>query len=180
MRGQLLAKIRAMLQFEYDHTLYLGSDTLAVRPEVASVFRLLETFDVAAAHAPVRINTSFGNSPIPEVPPSYPEFNGDVVLFRKTPGVEKAFREWHDLYLADRFGHPHDQGTLRYVLFYSSLRIATLPPEYNWRQRYVARDTVLIQNRATIDKLLGQGTLRMRTFAPVHRLLWRFARGRRQ
>lgn len=145
--GQMVAKLEALCGLSSEQVLYLGSDTYALKPQVATMFALLDRFDIVAAHAPSRINTSLGNSHIPTIPESFPEFNCDVVLFRNTEGVRQLLREWSDLYLSNAFGHPHDQGAFRYLVYTSDLRIATLPEEYNYRGEIWRPDTVLLQNR---------------------------------
>lgn len=153
--GQMLVKISAMLERQRDQVLVLGSDTYALKEDVRELPRLLERFDIAVAHAPHRINTAFGNTPIPEVPKAFPEFNCDVILFRNTERVRETIREWLQRYRNDEFEHPHDQGTFRYVMFNSDLRIATLPPEYNYRGRDVRKDTVILQRRELLAKYLA-------------------------
>lgn len=152
--GQMLVKISAMLERERAQVLVLGSDTYALKQDVRELPPLLERFDIAVAHAPHRINTAFGNSPIPEVPKAFPEFNCDVILFRNTDKVRRVIREWLQRYRNDEFEHPHDQGTFRYVIYKSDLRIATLPPEYNYRGRDVREDTVILQRREMLPKYL--------------------------
>ncbi len=152
--GQMVAKLAALPLATQERVLYLGSDTYALRPAVASIFDLLDRFDIVAAHAPLRINDKRGNSPIPEIPPSFPEFNCDLVLFRNSPEVKDFLRQWRDLYLAHEFGHPHDQGAFRYLAYFSDLRIATLPEEYNYRGKVWRPDTVVLQNRDLLDDYL--------------------------
>jgi hypothetical protein len=152
--GQMVAKLAALPMATQARVLYLGSDTYALRPEVATIFDLLDRFDIVAAHAPLRINDKRGNSPIPEIPPSFPEFNCDLVVFRNTPEVKDFLNRWRDLYLAHQFGHPHDQGAFRYLAYFSDLRIATLPEEYNYRGKTWRQDTVVLQNRDLLDEYL--------------------------
>ena len=131
--GQMVAKLRALPELQHDRVMYLGSDTYALRAEVAGMFDLLDQFDVVAAHAPLRVNTTRGNSAIPEIPACYPEFNCDVIVYRNSPAVRLFLEQWRDLYLDHAFGHPHDQGAFRYLLYNCELRVATLPEEYNYR-----------------------------------------------
>jgi len=154
LNGQMLVKQRAMLECEAEQVLVLGSDTFALKSDVSEMLRILERFDVAAAHAPYRINIASGNSPIPEISRAYPEFNGDLILYNNTPKVRQQIAEWHRLYETNEFDHPHDQGTFRYVMYFSDLRIATLPPEYNYRGPAVRKDTVILQNRHLLPRYL--------------------------
>jgi hypothetical protein len=120
------------------------------------LFRLLDRFDIAVAHAPLRINTGIGNSPLPHVPPCFPEFNCDLVLWRRNEGTIELLRKWEQLYLSHELGHPHDQGPFRLLIYESNLRVATLPPEYNYRGPSVRADTVILQRRELLDAYLRQ------------------------
>ena len=153
--GQMVAKHSVLPCSKYDRTMYLGSDTYALRAEVSSLFDLLDHFDLVAAHAPYRINTSQGNTAIPEIPVSFPEFNCDVVLYRKSPAVTSFLTKWRDLYLDHAFQHPHDQGAFRYLVWLSDLRICTIPPEYNYRGQAYRSDTVILQNREKLPMYLN-------------------------
>jgi len=163
-RGQMLIKHQAMIETKARRNLVLGCDTLAVDAEVANLFDLLDRFDIAAAHAPTRICV-----PIPDVPSAYPEFNCDVILFRRNRGTKRLFKQWKRDYAADRFGHPHDQGVFRYLAYHSKLHIATLPFEYNDRMGMFGQQapdderklqkSVILQNR---DKIADN-----RSFLPV-------------
>ena len=153
--GQMVAKHKALIESSYDKTMYLGSDTYALKPDVSSLFDLLDRFDIVASHAPFRINTCMGNTSIPEIPVSYPEFNCDVVLYKKSDAVMQFLNSWRDMYLDHAFSHPHDQGAFRYLAYFSDLRIATLPEEYNYRGSVVRSDTVILQNRDLLPAYLN-------------------------
>lgn len=152
-RGQMLVKHQAMLETNFDFNLVLGSDTYAVSNKVNSIFELLEHFDIAVAHAPFRIVRMPDSEPIP-VPDSFPEFNCDVIAYRKNARILRFIEQWQTLYREDKFGHPHDQGTFRYLLYDSDLRIATLPPEFNYRGDAYKKDTVIVQNREILNHYL--------------------------
>ena len=140
-----LDKIECMLCSPYEHTLFLDSDTY-ICDDFSEVFSLLSQFDIAAAHAPLRLAPEYldsGRSWIPykfnEVPKSYPEMNTGVVLYKKSPEIQLCFKEWLTLCQekikeTGNNGKPlHDQATFRPVLWGSSLRTAVLTPEYNCR-----------------------------------------------
>jgi hypothetical protein len=167
LNGQMFVKHAAMLDIDEDHVLYLGADTYALKDDVSEIERALERFDIAAAHAPVRINTELGNSPIPEVPKSFPELNCDLILYRNNSEVRSFIENWKSAYAEDLFSHPHDQGTFRYCLYKSTLRLCVLPPEYNYRGHSFREDTVILQNRYALEQYLG------RNRNPVSRLLRR-------
>ena len=152
-RGQMLVKHQAMLDTGYDCNLVLGSDTYAVSARVSSIFELLAHFDIAVAHAPYRIVTMPDSETIP-VPESFPEFNCDVIAYRKNDKVLNFIEQWQDYYRNDVFGHPHDQGTFRYLIYKSDLRIATLTSEFNYRGSDIRNDTVILQNRELLPEYL--------------------------
>lgn len=156
LNGQMLVKHQAMLDMNEAAVLYLGADTYALKDGVKSMTKLLEHFDIAVAHAPVRINTEHGNSSIDDIPACYPEFNCDIILYHNTEKVREFLRKWQQAYLNDKFSHPHDQGTFRYLLYKSDLRVATLPPEWNYRGDEVRDDTVILQNRFLLSRYLGE------------------------
>ncbi|MFQ3189779.1 MAG: hypothetical protein ACI936_000905 [Paraglaciecola sp.] len=81
------------------------------------------------------------------MPVAFPEFNCDLILYNNTQAVKDFIKSWADAYLDDMFSHPHDQGTFRFLLYNTSLRIATLPPEWNYRLDLYRKDTVILQNR---------------------------------
>lgn len=124
------SKVDYMAHSPFDHTLYLDTDT-AMNADISDMFRILERFDIALAHAQHR-NTTVSLAPWRiELPQAFPQFNSGVVLYRKTPAVLAFFADWSRYF--KEFGQTRDQHTLRELLWLSDLRIATLPPEYNVR-----------------------------------------------
>jgi hypothetical protein len=132
----------------YERTVYLDGDTY-VTGDISALFSLLDEFDVALAHAPYREVLSK-----PDIPSSFPEFNGGVICFCDTDEVRQFLNRWVSKYKAQiergspdgevvfedcdsleeiPNGRKHDQPPLREALYESDLRIATLPPEYNFR-----------------------------------------------
>lgn len=124
-------KIEYMYQSPYQKTLFLDTDTF-VCSNFQEIFSLLDRFELAAAHEPIR--ESFV---IKEIPESFPEMNTGVVLFKKSPQVEKFFSDWLKFYQRDLnlpTKPPHDQPAFREALYKNhELQIATLSPEYNCR-----------------------------------------------
>jgi hypothetical protein len=146
--GDLRDKAYNLHLSPYERTVYLDTDVLVTR-DIADMFGILDEFDVAAAHAPLRKVLS-----IPDIPDTFPEFNGGVLCFRGTDAVEAFVERWQSIYrrqvqqgrpdceivLADcesfedvPNGRKHDQPPLREALYQSDLRVATLPPEFNFR-----------------------------------------------
>jgi len=151
LNGQMVAKHRAMLELKEDIVMYLGADTYALKEAVSELPEILNNFDIALAHAPLRINTELGNSVIPEVACAFPEYNCDIILYNNKDKVRDFLSKWQQSYLADDFSHPHDQGTFRYHICFSDLRLATLPPEYNYRGNEMREDTIILQNRFVLS-----------------------------
>ena len=154
LNGQMVAKHRAMLELKESIVMYLGADTYALKDSVSSLPKLMEKFDIALAHAPVRINTEIGNSPIEEIPKCFPELNCDIILYRNNKKTKQLFEDWSKSYLNDEFGHPHDQGPFRYYLYHSNLRLYVLPPEFNYRDFKYRKDTVILQNRFVLNEYI--------------------------
>lgn len=154
LNGQMVAKHRAMLELEEDLIMYLGADTYALKDGVSSLPNLMSKFDIALAHAPVRINTELGNSAIEDIPECFPELNCDIILYRNNEGNRQLIKNWSKSYMNDEFGHPHDQGPFRYHVYNSNLRLYVLPPEYNYREFIYREDTVILQNRFTLHEYI--------------------------
>jgi hypothetical protein len=129
------SKVDCMPKAPFEHTLYLDSDTMVV-DDISEMFGLLDRFDIAVAHAHKRnfhLTAEFWRR---NIPPSFPQFNSGVVLYKNSPQVSSFLRNWRDSFHAA--GIKKDQVTLRELLWLSDLRIATLPPEYNIRyQKYI-------------------------------------------
>ncbi|MDX2099463.1 MAG: hypothetical protein SFW36_16915, partial [Leptolyngbyaceae cyanobacterium bins.59] len=123
----------------YDYTLALDTDTYICH-DITDLFRLLERFDIAAAHAPVRLSPQAGDFSQTyqndEIPEGFPEMNCGCILFKKTKQVEDFFADWLHLYQAQiqqAVQPSHDQASFRAALYKSDLKIGILPPEYNCR-----------------------------------------------
>jgi hypothetical protein len=135
-------KILNIAKSPYQETLFLDSDTY-MADDSRELFLLLERFDFAAVHSSCRAQYQ-----VSEVPACFPEFNMGVLLFRKSDHMESLLERWIQIYREDgvesltwqlpgvanwyRHALP-DQPSFRRAIYESSLRIATLPPEYNCR-----------------------------------------------
>jgi hypothetical protein len=119
-----------------EEVLFLDSDTRICGP-IEEIFDLLEAFDLAAAHAPVRLASRQPPSLSDRAPTAFPELNTGVIAFRRTAAVARLFERWRRLHLDVRSTVEHgtvgDQATFRVALFESDIRFAVLPPEYNCR-----------------------------------------------
>lgn len=113
----------------YDRTLHLDTDTY-MASDATELFTLLDHFDVAAAHDTHRVVV-----PLEAVPAAFPEFNAGIICYRADAMRSLAGR-WLSLYRSNARDVSFDQPWLRQALYESTLRIATLPPEFNFRFRH--------------------------------------------
>ena len=136
----------------YEQIVFLDTDAFLVNTQALDIFEILCEFDIAAAHAPIR-SAGLHNE---DVPDCFPEFNCGVLAFNNTQPVRSFISEWRRLYLNDHLKHPHDQGAFRHALYFSNLRIATLPREYNYRagaQKQLAYKKCFPQNNSWVKIL---------------------------
>lgn len=150
-------KIACLMQSPYRQTLFLDTDTY-VCGNLSELFPLLQSFDMAAAHAPNRLHHKHGPYPS-DLPESFPEMNTGVLLYRSnSPNVQDFLERWLDRYQAMRRGSgvERDQLSFREVIFRSDLRIATLTPEYNCRfnfPMYLDKPAKILHGRhSTLDE----------------------------
>lgn len=101
--------------------------------DISEMFDLLDRFDLALAHAHNRNKHKKDNSGkfIEKIPESFPQYNGGVILYKNSDEVRHFLMEWADSFY--QAGFYKDQITLRWLLYNTKLRLATLPPEYNIR-----------------------------------------------
>jgi hypothetical protein len=137
-------KARCLLRSPYARTLFLDTDTY-VCANLDGLFTLLERFDLAAAHANARLAADdrlYLSDMVAKTPLVYPEFNGGVLLLKRTPAVQRMLAEWITIIernerAAKERGSTHlnDQTALREAVYYSDLQTTVLTPEYNCRGR---------------------------------------------
>ena len=123
-------KVTFLQESPFENTLFLDTDTLVIEP-IYELGNLLNQFDLACAHAPVR--TTYN---IPVCSSEFPELNTGVILYKRSDIVIELFQSWLKIYQeqlqSDR--HPrHDQAAFREALFKSPANCYILPPEYNLR-----------------------------------------------
>lgn len=124
------SKVDLIARTPFDRTLYLDTDT-ALNADIRDVFRVLDRFDLALCHAHRR-NTPERLAPWRlDLPRAFPQYNGGVILFKRTPPVIAFLESWGRAY--HEAGFQQDQRTLRELLWLTDLRLATLPPEFNVR-----------------------------------------------
>ncbi|NET30800.1 MAG: hypothetical protein F6K19_02190 [Cyanothece sp. SIO1E1] len=124
------SKVDYIAKTPFEGTLYLDSDT-RLCGDISEMFEVLKRFDIALAHAHQRNTERTLQKLHVDIPPSFPQFNSGVILYKNIPPVCEFLKAWSDIF--HKAGFKKDQVTLRELLWQSSLRIATLPPEYNIR-----------------------------------------------
>jgi len=151
--GQMIAKLSVLKEMTWERNLYLGADVAALRPGIDDIFRLLDHFDIAIAHAPVRINIQAGtDEKLQSLPWCFPEMNCDLIAYRRSDQVGAFLSEWEKIYSTSAINHQHDQGAFRYLLYKSGLRPYILPPEYNYRGHEFSPNTIISQRREAIPQ----------------------------
>ncbi len=123
-------RILWMRKSPFEKTLFLDSDTELLEP-CDEIFELLERFDMAFTHAPIRWLYRLDGCP-----DCFPELNGGVIAYRRGEASDHLLARWEEIYraqLASERKPPHDQPALRQALWESDARFALLPPEYNLR-----------------------------------------------
>ncbi len=117
----------------FERTLHLDTD-IYMDAGVNELFNVLDQFDIAVAHNHNRSRVSFEP---PSVPNSFPEYNTGVMSYNNNKQFHKFTRSWQQIYNNLFDGeNPQNQPSFRKALYDSSLRVATLPPEYNLMVRY--------------------------------------------
>lgn len=122
------SKMDAMIASRFDKTLYLDAD-LFVIADIRDVFEVLDRFDMAMTQDPIRNGVRCHTFWRKTLPNAFPQFNGGVVAYRRTPEVNDLLRSWSSAVRENDF--KRDQPVLRELVWDSTLRIATLPQEYN-------------------------------------------------
>jgi len=124
------SKVDYLTHTPFKRTLYLDSDT-KICDSIYDIFELLERFDIALAHAHKRNSPKTTVSWTQDIPLSFPQYNGGVIAYNSSQEVIDFLDSWKSSFHHASF--EKDQVTLRELLWFSKLRIATLPPEYNIR-----------------------------------------------
>ena len=115
----------------FDEVLYLDTDT-RVYGELGTMFRLLERFDLAVAQRQRPVVRRKSPKLFADVPASFPEHNGGVLLYRRSPEMLAFLDAWRTAY--HEAGLTADQRSFREALWTSSIRFAVLPVRYNTRR----------------------------------------------
>ncbi len=123
-------KIAGFQAAPYVRNIFLDTDAF-LAGDADDLFRLLDRFDLAAAHAPGRSGARFHPYESEELPPTFPQLNTGVVAFRRSAVTRALFARWIELYEANPH-HRHDQPSLRQAAYESGVSVTTLPPEWNY------------------------------------------------
>ena len=125
-----LDKMYPLSETPYEKTIYLDTDT-HICESIEELFDVLDRFDIAAAHAPFRVQY-----PLHNIPEAFPEMNTGLIAFRKSDKALQVMRKWPEYYLEQKNSSRkprHDQHSFRRALYESEAQISVLPPEYNFR-----------------------------------------------
>lgn len=128
-RYSFIDKIAPLARSPFERTVFLDTDTLVCHP-IDDLFELLEKFEFAVSHAPLRHDRPF------VTPNCFTELNTGVIAYRKTPGVLRLLEEWLRLYeeeVAATGKMDSDQPAFRQALWESDIRFYLLAPDYNLR-----------------------------------------------
>jgi len=167
-------RIEIMAEVPYERALRLDTDMFAMA-DLSPVFDLLDRFDIASGHASTRVGLP---QPSSDVPDTFPQYHAGLVAFKRSGKVTRFINTWASKFreyvawaerqeeLPPRI-HPYhaDNGSLRWTLYHSDLRIATLTPEWcccaycGFAQREVklvhARGKRLERARRSLNEHLG-------------------------
>lgn len=122
------SKIDAMAASRFDKTLYLDADLIVIA-DIRDVFEVLDRFELAIAHDPIRNGERCQTFWRKQIPNAFPQFNSGVIALNRSPKVVAELHNWSVTVRENDF--ERDQPVLRELLWDSDLRIATLPQEYN-------------------------------------------------
>jgi hypothetical protein len=157
-----------------EQVLALDTDT-RVCGDLGEVFDLLDRFELAAAHAPIRLDRRQPDALAQRAPAPFPELNTGVIAFRRTPGMARLLDRWRALHGEvgrASGGTVGDQSTFRVALYESDVRFTVLPPEYNCRfpfPTYVHGPVRILHGRrpdpAEVERQLN-GTSGPRVYVP--------------
>jgi hypothetical protein len=125
-------KLIAMTQSPFEKTLFLDTDTY-VCADISDLFAILKRFDIAMSQERAYRDIFPANTGVPD---AFVAFNQGVIAFKRSDAVREALQEalrWTERLHASSGVYPYDQAPSRIALFHSTVRIATLPLEYNCR-----------------------------------------------
>lgn len=128
-------QLQVMRATPFDRTIILDTDTYLLEP-IDDIFELLDNFDIAATHNHGGTRRNYTRH---EIPDSFPEYSSGVVGFRMNESILDFLDLWEQYYFdrnVEDIRVEPNQPSFRVALYNSSIRIATLPREYNFATRY--------------------------------------------
>lgn len=127
-RHFFIDKIQPLLETPFGRTIFLDTDT-RVCADISDLFSVLDRFDIAVTHAPLRHDRPF------PTPNCFAELNTGVIAYRKCEAVDRLIRRWLEIYEQEviRCGKVSDQAAFRQAAYESDARLYVLPSEYNLR-----------------------------------------------
>ncbi|MFH7027671.1 MAG: hypothetical protein ACHBN1_20300 [Heteroscytonema crispum UTEX LB 1556] len=137
-----LYKIAGMPHSPYEHTLFLDTDTY-VCSDLSEIFTLLQKYDIGVAQAELRagknlLGESYNYQQSIDCDGRFifPIYNSGVIIYKKSPEIEKFFKDWFSLaeqQMQEKGTKYGDQPSFQLSLHKSNLREVVLTPEYNCR-----------------------------------------------
>jgi hypothetical protein len=122
-------KFESLRRSRFDRTVYLDSDILVIA-DISDIFQVLNNFDVAMAHDPLRNSTNGLRKWRQDIPNAFPQLNGGLIGIKSSQQTDRFLIAVEDALRTDKL--PKDQPVVRELLYQSELRLAVLPPEYNF------------------------------------------------
>ncbi len=128
-RHSFVDKIAPLRETPFERTLFLDTDTWLCG-SVADLFDVLDRFEMALAHAPLRHDREF------VTPNCFAELNTGVLAYRCTAAVDNLFSDWLRVYeeeVKTTGRMDSDQPAFREAIYRSQVNFYVLPSEYNLR-----------------------------------------------
>ena len=154
-------KFEAMLACEFDQAIFIDSDTWFAAG-IEDVFDTLTHFDIAMSLAPIHLapvaeSAGIYNQLEPTIPEALGEWNGGLIAARVDETFRRFVKQWSEQFSrCEALGFERDQASLRTTLVASRLRIATLPPNYNFRvnlRQTVVRSVKLFHGHGDLPRI---------------------------
>jgi hypothetical protein len=153
----------------YERVIFLDTDTY-VCGDLSELFDLLDRFDLAL----LQENHRGWDYTLAGVPSSFPEYNTGVIVFRRSAAVRSLFETWRKNYDELRQSQElrNDQPAFRQALYFSELRVATLPSEFHFLgnvPNYAMWEIRLVHGRGNLPKIaqLANESLGARAYVPA-------------
>jgi hypothetical protein len=127
-------KVLQLINTPYERTLFMDTD-IYVMDDLKEMFRLLDRFDMAFAHAHYRNRTNNfyheqGVLDKDYTPYAFTTIQTGVLLYKKNEAVWNALKEFQNTYEQKQYFY--DQASFKETIWNSDLRIWVLPEEYNF------------------------------------------------